>query len=154
MFEWFRTEGVQLLMAFTGSAGFAILFQTKRSRIIPAAFGGLLSWGIYLLLLHLTGMYFAACVIAAAAAAVYSEVMARVEKTPTTVFFISAVIPLIPGSSLYYTVSNMVAGNRELAESYGVKTILYMVGIAVGVSLVNTFIIARGKYEKTMNRER
>ena len=145
MSEWLQTEGLQLAMAFTGSAGFAILFQTKRSRILTAAFGGFLSWGIYLLFLHLTGMYFAACVVAAAGAAIYSEIMARVEKTPTTVFFISSVIPLIPGSALYYTVSNLVAGNRELAESYGVRTILYMVGIAVGVSLVNTAIIARNR---------
>ena len=142
MTQWLQTEGLQLAMAFTGSAGFAILFQTKRRRILPAAFGGLLSWGIYLIFLHLTGMYFAACVIAAAGAAVYSEVMARLEKTPTTVFFISSVIPLIPGSALYYTVSSIVAGNRAQAESYGVRTVLYMVGIAVGVSLVNTAIIA------------
>ena len=139
--DWLKTEGLQLAMAFTGSAGFAILFQTKRSRIIPAAFGGFLSWGIYLLCMHFTTHYFAACVIAAACAAIYSEIMARVEKTPATVFFISAVIPLIPGSALYYTVSNLVRGNRELAESYGVQTILYMVGIAVGVSIVNAVIV-------------
>ena len=40
---------LQLLMAFFGSAGFAIMFHLRRNFLIIASFGGLLTWLVYLI---------------------------------------------------------------------------------------------------------
>ena len=146
-------EILQLATAFTGSAGFAVLFHTRRQHILPAALGGLFSWGVYLFFEHRGLHYFAACLIAAAFAASWSELMARLAKTPATVFFISASIPLIPGSALYTTMSSLVAGRMERAWDYGVRTALYMTAIATGVSLVNALIVMYQSRGRLFGRE-
>ena len=40
---------LQLLMAFFGSAGFAIMFHLRRNFLMIASFGGLLTWLVYLI---------------------------------------------------------------------------------------------------------
>ena len=126
---------MQLAMAFAGSVGFTVLFRLRRQLIIPASLGGCLSWGIYLLA-HLYYNIFFACLIASACAALYAELLARIRKAPVTLFFISAVIPLIPGSTLYYTMSYAVQRNWEKAGEYGNMTLQYAFAIAVGISLI------------------
>ena len=75
-------------------------------------------------------------VVAAAFASIYAEAMARVEKAPATVFYIPALIPLIPGGSLYYTMSYAVLGQWDQVQRYGASTAYCALGIAVGMSLV------------------
>ena len=41
---------MQLATAFLGSLGFALLFQVRRKRLLLASLGGLLAWGVYLLM--------------------------------------------------------------------------------------------------------
>ena len=79
--------------------------------------------------------------------------MARLAKTPATVFFISAIIPLIPGSALYNTMSSLVAGRMERAWEFGVRTALYMTAIATGVSLVNALIVMYQSRGRLFGRE-
>ena len=40
---------LQLVMAFVGSLGFAMLFHLRRSLWVTASLGGLFCWGCYLL---------------------------------------------------------------------------------------------------------
>ncbi len=41
-------EIIQLFAAFLGSLGFAVLFNIRGEKLVFAALGGLLSWGVYL----------------------------------------------------------------------------------------------------------
>ena len=41
---------VQLASAFAGSLGFALLFHVRREKLLLASLGGLLAWGVYLLI--------------------------------------------------------------------------------------------------------
>ncbi len=59
---------------------------------------------------------------ASAFGALYAEVLARWLKAPSTLFFIVAMIPLIPGSTLYYSMSCAVYGQRAQASIYGLQT--------------------------------
>ena len=131
------TELLQLLMAFLGSLGFALLFHTPRKCLLTAALGGLVSWAVYLLTMHGGYGYMIACLLAGIAAALWSEILARLQKKPVTVFLISAVIPLIPGQAMYRTMSSLVTGDLETAWSQGVVMVLSMLFIAAGTSLVS-----------------
>lgn len=127
----------QLVTAFLGSAGFSLLFKIRKELLFPASFGGMLCWGVYLVgaNLILEGI-FAPTFAASAFAAVYSEQLAIKMKVPATILFIPTVVPLIPGSCLYYTMSYAVRKEWEQAGAYGYLTIQYALGIAIGMSLI------------------
>jgi len=127
----------ELITAVIGSLGFALLFHVSKKYLISAAFGGFICWGIYLLAAEISSGYFFAPLIAAAISTLYAEASARCFKAPTTVFLIPSVVPLIPGSSLYYAMHYAVAGDYAQFESYGIKTALVAFGMAVGISLVS-----------------
>ena len=131
---------IQLITALLGSLGFALLFNMPRRHLAIASFGGLLVWGIYLAVTALGANIFFANLIAAAAGLIWSEVLARIIKAPTTLYYITAFIPLIPGSSLYRTLEGAVSGNWSELRHYGMTTLSVTFGIAAGISLVSTMV--------------
>ena len=127
---------IQLCAAFLGAMGFALLFNTKKEKILPASFGGVLEWGIYLLCARYMDGIFVPCLIASAFCALYAEVLARGLKAPATVFFVPSIVPMIPGSGLYYAMSYAVQKDWGMARKQGFLTAQYALGIALGISLV------------------
>ena len=123
----------QLVTAFAGSLGFALLFNIRRDRLFPAAMGGLLAWGVYLLVDPLVAWDVPRFFIASLALTLYAEIMARVKKSPATVFLVSASIPLIPGGSLYTTMQYAVSAQWEAFTTQGMNTLLLAGAIAGGM---------------------
>ena len=68
-------------------------------------------------------------------AALYAEVLARCRNAPSTPFFITAAIPLIPGSTLYYCMNAVVSNDLPAAEHFGEQTFLAALGIAGGMAI-------------------
>ena len=89
-------------------------------------------------MLDLTGQIFVSGFMASAFAAVYAEVLAFIKRAPTTLFVIPAVVPLIPGSTLYYTMNAVVNGKTDGISHYGNLTVQYALSIAAGISVVWT----------------
>ena len=112
-------EIIQLVVSFTGSLGFAALFNIHGKKLWFAALGGCLSWAVYL----------------AVAITLYAECMARIHKTPVTVFLVSATIPLIPGAALYRTMNWMLMKDWAKFQKDGIYTILFAVSMAAGMTL-------------------
>jgi uncharacterized membrane protein YjjB (DUF3815 family) len=127
------TELIQLLTAFLGSLAFAGVFNIERNKLFPAAFGGLLSWGIYLLLGNFLPGDALRYLIASFSLTIYAEIMARIMKTPTTLFVVPATIPLIPGGSLYTTMRLAVQGYSALSIQQGIYTAQLAGAIAGGI---------------------
>ena len=113
-----------------------MVFGLRRRFLLPAALAGLLCWGVYLAMDAWLHMEFLSCLIAAAFAVVYAELLARWLKTPATLFVVPAILPLVPGGSLYYTMENIVHGRMEAARAYGVQTAIAALAIAAGISFV------------------
>ena len=131
-----KTALIQLLTAFVSSLGFSMLFGLRRRFLPYAALGGLMCWGVYLGMSAWTGKEFLSCLVAASFAVVYAELLARRLKTPATLFVVPAILPLLPGGSLYYTMENVVHGRLEEARSYGTQTLVVALAIAAGISFV------------------
>ena len=127
---------VQIISALLGSAGFALVFNTKKSSIIYGAVGGMLGWSVFLLAQMFFERTFFICLCAAFFIALYSEICAHILKAPSTVFFIPSVVPLIPGSTLYYTIEYLVKSDWKTAGSYAFTTAEYASAIAIGGSFV------------------
>lgn len=127
---------IQIITAALGAFGFALLYRLRPEHLPLAALGGALTWGIYLLGLNFTENIFAASLVASIFCAFYAEVLAKLLKTPATVFLIPSIISLIPGGSLYYTMSELVQKDLTSSWYYARLTIQYALAIALGISLV------------------
>lgn len=127
------------LYVFLASVAFCLIFELRRWQYILTA--SLISAGSWFLYLWLDGMgevarYFLATI----AVAILSEIFARVYKVPATVFMIIGIIPLVPGGGVYYTMKALVDGNMTLFLHKGLETAEYAGAIAVGCSLVSSFV--------------
>jgi len=126
----------QLITSMLGSLGFAMIFNLHKKYMIAASLGGMICWVSYLITYFLENDVFISALVASATATLYAEFMARFLKVPTTVIFVSSIVPLIPGSSLYYTMSHAVSGETELFSEFGIRTIHYILGITCGISII------------------
>lgn len=143
-----HSELLQLVTAFIGSAGFAMLWGVRKKHILYAAVGGLLGWGVYLAFSRLGFGAFIASFMTSAFLGVYAEILARLVKTPSTVFIIPAAVPLYPGSSLYYTVRAAVFGQWEEFAAFGLDTVYVALGIACGIGVISAVIATFAVVEK------
>lgn len=130
---------IQIITAFIGSLGFGMVFNVRYRHLIPAALSGMFTWMVYLATAKITGTIFLPSMLASAFAAMYGEILARIRKTPANQFLIIGLIPLVPGSTLYYMMSYAVQGDWVRSRWYGTQTVRYALGIAVGISLVWAF---------------
>lgn len=124
---------LQLVTAFLGSLGFALLFHVKRERLLLASLGGLLAWGVYLLMGQVTDQDVVRYFVASVVLTVYAEVLARMVKCPATLFIVTAAIPLIPGGSLYRTMEFFMENDLEAFSRQALTTVLLAVALAVGM---------------------
>lgn len=144
---------IQLLAAFFGTLGFALIFQVRRKLLFWTALGGMLSWAVYLVLDYILHTIFLPYMCAAVAAAVYAQIMARIQKVPATIYLILALIPSIPGGALYYTMSNVVMKNWPQAVSDGKRTLQYALAIAIGISIVWAVTQIVERVRKSLHRK-
>ncbi len=138
-----------LLASVTGTAGFCILFHIAPRHLPLSIAGGMLTCGLYLLLNECMENLFLVCMCSAVFATLYAECMARLRKAPATVYLIPAIITLIPGGMLYYTMQYLVIWNREKFMTYGLRTAQTGLGIAVGIMAVTAaFSLLRSVFPK------
>ena len=130
------SEITQILMGFIGSLGFGFLFNLRGKRLFAAALGGLFAWALFILLGFGISDEAVRYFIVSAAVSLYSEIMARLMKTPTTSFLNTCLIPLIPGGSLYYTMRNAFMGTPADFLEKGITTLSLAVALALGVIVV------------------
>ena len=124
---------LQLVTAFVGSFAFALLFRVRRERLLPASLGGLLAWGVYLLMGALTDQEVVRYFVASVVLTVYAETLARLVRCPATLFIVTASIPLIPGGSLYKTMEYFMRNDLEAFSRQALTTFLLAVALAVGM---------------------
>ncbi|MBE6693678.1 MAG: threonine/serine exporter [Ruminococcaceae bacterium] len=133
-----------LLSAALSSFAFSIFFCMSPKRCIPAMLGGLLAGGTYILLIRSTGQEFLSNMLAAVVATVYCEVCARVTRAPAVIYIIPAMLPLVPGGALYYTINALVSGLYSDALGFGKQTLEIALGISCGF-ILTTFVDASVK---------
>jgi len=127
--------GIQILMAFLGSIGFAIFFKMKGKQIMLAGIGGAIAWSVYLLMAQWVEGEFVPNFVASVFVAIYAEIMARVNRAPTTIFLTAVAIPLLPGGSLYYTMAGLVNKDALLFSENGEKALVIALAISLGFVL-------------------
>lgn len=131
-----------LFSSFLASLGFGILFNIKGKNLILAGIGGAIGGMVYKLVLFLGGSEMIAMFSGSVVFSLYSEILARVCKTPVTTFIICALIPLVPGGGMYRTMQQAIAGNIDKALAIGLNTISIAGVLVLGILLVSTLMRA------------
>lgn len=138
-----------------GTFGFSVLLKVSKQKLIYTVLGGAISASLSYFLLQKGYGIFTATFFAMVAICIYSELLARIIKAPANIILLPSTIPLLPGGSLYYTVSYLLHSDKENFLIYAKETILTGAGIALGaifISIIITFItdikkqISRGVY--------
>lgn len=143
---------VQLLASMVGALAFGMVFNVSRKYYVQAALGGLVSWGTYLLCMNCFGLdMMVSTIVSAAACQIYAEILARIFKAPTTVFYIPAVVPLVPGGSLYHTMYAAVFRDWARFRGYGIQTLQGTLGIAIGASFVSAVLYVVTRMSQRMH---
>ena len=126
-----------LITAFTGSFGFALLFGLREKLLFPASLGGLISWGTYLLFnSFFTDRYmFLNCFLATTITATFVHIIAYKLKAATIVFLIPSIIPLVPGSDLYYTFLYLYRNEQANMNLHIENLCKFVFSIAAGMTV-------------------
>lgn len=129
---------INSIYALIATLGFGIIFNIRKKNLLFASIGGGLSWFFYLLALSFYKSTLFSLFIGAAVGAFYSEIMARTLKTPVTTFIVCAIIPLVPGSGMYYSMYESIKGNADKSLSLAIDTLSYAGAIAIGILLISS----------------
>ena len=132
------TWPTQCIVCLIGCIGFGILFNVHSLGVPLCAVGGCLTWLAYLVAFKFSGSIYVANFWAAAFAAAYSELMARIRKYPATSYLVVSLFPLLPGAGIYYTMGYALDGSVNLAVHKGLETAAVAGVMAVGILLVST----------------
>lgn len=132
---------IQLIAAFLGSLGFAALFNIRGEKLIFASLGGFLAWAAYLGTACIDNNPYLCGFVASVMLTLYAECMARVHKTPVTVFLVSAAIPLIPGAGLYRAMNCLMKRDWSKFAEESAYTLLFAASMSAGITF--TTIIYR-----------
>lgn len=124
--------------AVFASFGFAILFNVKGDKLFSAAFIGGIGGVVYDLSVFMGGSQAVSLFAASICISILSELFARLLKCPVTTFLICAIIPLVPGGGMYYTMLEVVQNNIDGAIIKGVDTIIQACSIAIGCILISS----------------
>lgn len=130
---------IQFMAGFTTCVGYGFLFHCPLSRISKSALAGGMGWLAYYYGIHGQNLSsIAATLVGTLVLAVICEILARKEKEAVTIFLIPAILPLVPGAGLYYTLLYCLEGNLESALLKGFTTLGCALSIAIGIIIVSS----------------
>lgn len=129
--EWW----VVLLTSFVATFGFAIMFNNKYRHLFIVSLSGVASCAAYM---FIDDVFFSV-MVGSVVATLIAEVLARILKSPTTVFLIPAIIPFVPGATLFFMMYNLI--NKNILAFRANLNVLFLasLGIAVGIILASVF---------------
>lgn len=141
-------EYLACLWSFFACAAFCLIYNMRGKTLVLASLGGSLGWFVYLLLNFVKNdifQFFVATIITA----IYAEIMARILKKPATEFQIIALLPMVPGGGIFYTMDYCVIGNNAMFIQTGLHTLGIAGALAMGILLVSSlFRIGNPSYGK------
>lgn len=135
----------EIASAALATVSFAVLLNVRRRDLLVAMIGGGLGWTAYSGIDYLTHSTVMATVVAAMSIGIYSEIAGRVLRRPANIYTICAIIPLVPGGGMYYTMLYAIQRNIHSASVTGLNTIITAGAIAAGL-LLSSLLARRVRY--------
>ncbi|MBS4539700.1 threonine/serine exporter family protein [Clostridium sp. D2Q-11] len=139
------------IFAFISTIGFSIIFNISRDSIIKSGLNGAIGWIIYTILNNTFNSPVVAAFFGALSVGLLGEFFARFFKKPATIFIIPGMVPLVPGSGMYYTMLAITEKRFIDAANIGSETIFIAAAIAsaIIISISMSKIIRASKSKKS-----
>ncbi len=144
---------IGLLVAVLGTVAFGAVFCVRPNCLWITAIGGGIVYSIYCLFEALGAPVFVCALCCAICGAAFSEICARIFKVPAIIFLTTAIISIVPGGALYYTMSSLVNGDTHLLFNKGSQTLYTSTGLVVGTIIVSIVISAITAIIKAKNNK-
>ena len=136
MFNLSVTACLNILYAAICAFGFSVFFNLRGKKLIVCSIGGSFAWMFYELfaIYGVMVQFFAA----GAAIALFAEIMARILKTPVSIYIAPALIPLVPGGALYRSMLHVLNGENDLFISTGIDALIIIGALTLGIVSVSS----------------
>lgn len=141
---------VAALGAFGGTLGYGYILNAPKNTILPASFIGLAGYIVYILLgmagFGTMSAYFFSTVFVS----VVCELLARKMRTPSTIFLLGALVPLVPGYNFYLAMLALVENRGAAAAQEGMVAVQIVAAIAVGAAVTSVLFRALAEKNKKL----
>lgn len=142
----------QVAAATVGTVSFAVLFGVPRKYYPYCGVIGGCSWIVYIVFSGFGAVI--ASLAATMAVVLLSRITAIRERCPVTVFLISGIFPLVPGSYVYWTAYYFVTDQLRLAVENGYMAVKIAFAIVLGIVFVfeipqKAFLVLLGRNKET-----
>lgn len=128
----------RIVTCLLGACSVGVMFNCRSKKILLGVGNILATFALYLVIEYFFAEdYFLQFLIPTLLAAFIAEIQARAFKAPSTIFLVPAIIVLVPGGSLYYTVNYIVNSDMVQAQIWGERALLSLLGMAVGISVIS-----------------
>lgn len=121
-----------------GTIGFACLFEVRAKNLFYCGLCGAVGWMIYKYMGNVTGV-FMATFCSAMGIVILARLFAKLRRTPTPVFYIPGIFPIVPGAGIYNTAYAIVMNELGDAKIHGLITLKTSCAIVLGVAIISLF---------------
>ena len=128
----------QLIAGMISCVGFAYLFNCPQKHIFHSALAGGLGWVAYYYTSSWGWSMIVSTLMGTIVLSICCEIFARLYKDAVSVFTVPAILPLVPGAGVYYTLLAVIEGDFNLAMIKGFNTLGCAMSIAIGIIMVSS----------------
>jgi len=129
-----------VFLGFMPTFGFCLLFHVPKRHLVASALVGALGWAAFELSSSFGHNNIMACFLGACLVGLLSDIFARKFKEAATVFIIPGILPLVPGSNIYYTMMELMNGTLTAAVHQGLTTLFMAGAIALGLLVMGSVV--------------
>ena len=126
-----------IVCSFLGTVGFSVVSNVPRRFALYCGLTGMTGFVTYVLLLPYVSPAFSTF-FATMLVVLLSRIFAVWRKCPITVFLIPGIIPLVPGTYVYYTAYYFVMNELSLALVKGIDALKLAFAIVLGIVFIVT----------------
>lgn len=130
----------QAIASYIAIAAFLVVLNVQKKMLIPGGLLGMLVWLIYLLLLEPTNVLIATF-FAAIIGSCVSQIMSIWLKTPSVIFSLATLAPLVPGYRAYMSTTYFVSG--EYAQALTNITTVLTLALVIPIGMASGTILLR-----------
>ncbi|MEG3310522.1 threonine/serine exporter family protein [Streptococcus sp. SS-4456] len=129
---------LQAIASYIAIAAFLIVLNVQRQLLIPGGILGMCVWLLYLLLLGPTNVIIAT-LIAAIVGSCISQILSILYKTPSVIFSLAILAPLVPGYRAYLATTQFVSENYK--EALVNTTTVLMLALVIPIGMTSGTIL-------------
>lgn len=129
---------LQAIASYIAIAAFLIVLNVQKQLLIPGGILGMCVWLLYLLLLGPTNVIIAT-LIAAIIGSCISQILSILYKTPSVIFSLAILAPLVPGYRAYLATTQFVSENYK--EALVNTTTMLMLALVIPIGMTSGTIL-------------